>query len=449
MNNEPSNHQPRPGSLILRVLGDHNFRWLWIGEWVSNLGTQFYMIALPWLVLKLTGDTFALGSVMGLAGVPRALLLLVGGALTDYFSARSLMLASNVARFALVSLLALLVWGGHVQLWMLYGLVFLFGLADAFFYPALFAILPQILDAKYLHSGNAIIQGVSQVAVAAGPVLAGLMITLLGGPPPSSQVAGQADTLPVAADALSTSSIGLAFAVNSLTFLVSVTTLWIIRVHHSGNTVEGTNLYLGVLSSIKDGLVYVWKDRTLRMMFALAAALSLLGEGPVFVGVPVLADTRLPEGAAAFGIIMSCFGLGSLLGILLAGSLPRPTPREMAVLLPVACGLPGLGMVTFALAATTPPIAFAALVMGAGLGYMIVLITTWLQQRTPEHLMGRMMSFLMLAVVGTIPISMTLAGVALNYGTYFLFLGAGLIIMVIAVWAWRSPALRVIGEVWP
>jgi MFS family permease len=421
---------------------------LWIGEAVSNLGTQFYMIALPWLVLKLTGDTIALGSVMGLAGVPRALLLLVGGALTDYLSARSLMLASNVARFFLVSLLALLVWGGQVQLWMLYGLVFLFGLADAFFYPALFAIMPQILDREDLHAGNAIVQGVSQLAIAAGPVLAGLMIALLGGPPPSSQIAGQADTQPVPADALSTSSIGLAFAINSVTFLVSVITLRIIQVRHSANAaVAGANLYLGVLSSIKDGLVYVWNDKTLRVMFAMAASLSLLGEGPVFVGVPVLADTRLPEGAAAYGIIMSCFGLGSLLGILLAGLLPRPAPRDLAVLLPIACGLPGLGLVIFGFAATTPPIAFAALVMGTGLGYMIVLITTWLQQRTPEHLMGRMMSFMVLAVVGTIPVSMTLAGVALSYGTYFLFLGAGLIIIVVAVWAWRSPALQAMGKV--
>ena len=178
----PSSGLPeRLDASIFGILGERNFRWLWIGEGVSTLGTQFYLIALPWLVLKLTGSTFTLGSVMGLAGVPRALLLLVGGALTDRFSPRKLMLASNVARLALVILLAVLVLIGQTQLWILYTLAFLFGLADAFFYPALFAIMPQILDRQHLYAGNAIVQGVSQLSIAAGPVLAGVMIALVGG----------------------------------------------------------------------------------------------------------------------------------------------------------------------------------------------------------------------------------------------------------------------------
>src|SRR5919109_3404928 len=87
------------------VLRNRNFRLLWIGEGVSVLGDHFCMIALPWLVLQLTGDSLAMGTVLALSAAPRALLMLVGGALTDRFSPRALMLASNAARLILVSLL--------------------------------------------------------------------------------------------------------------------------------------------------------------------------------------------------------------------------------------------------------------------------------------------------------------------------------------------------------
>ncbi len=72
------------------------------------LGDHFYMIALPWLVLQLTGDSLAMGTVLALSAIPRALLMLLGGALTDRFSVRSMMLTSNLARFILVSILTAL-----------------------------------------------------------------------------------------------------------------------------------------------------------------------------------------------------------------------------------------------------------------------------------------------------------------------------------------------------
>jgi MFS family permease len=426
------------GGPIFWIFRERNFRLLWLGEGVSTLGTQFYMIALPWLVLKLTGSTFTLGAVMGLAGVPRALLLLVGGALTDRFSPRLLMLVSNVVRLVLVSLLAIVVFVDAIQLWMLYSLAFLFGLADAFFYPALFAIMPQILEKERLASGNAIVQGISQLSIAAGPVLAGILIALVAGAPADAQSVAHIAALPPHAGALRLQGIALAFAINAGTFVVSVITLRSIKVRPAEITPTDPKPQAGMLASIIDGLIYVWRDRALRRVFVIAGALSLLGEGPVFVGVPVLADTRLPEGPAAFGIIMSGFGVGSLIGILLAALLPRPSPRRLGLLMGIACCLVGLALLTFGLVAATMAIALAALVMGAGLGYTIVVMTTWLQQRTPEHLMGRMMSLLMLAVIGMIPVSMTLVGALLGYTTEVLFLGAGVLIILVGIWAART-----------
>src|SRR5215470_10467588 len=86
-------------------LGVRNFRLLWIGEGISLLGDQFYLIALPWLVLQLTGSALALGTILALASIPRAIFMLIGGAFVDRYSPRSVMIWSNAARFVLTGAL--------------------------------------------------------------------------------------------------------------------------------------------------------------------------------------------------------------------------------------------------------------------------------------------------------------------------------------------------------
>src|SRR5690349_18966197 len=135
-------------------LSVRSFRLLWIGESISLLGDQFYMIALPWLVLQLTGSALALGGVMALAAIPRALFMLIGGAVVDRFSPRAVMIASNLARLVLVAVLSALVLTGNIRIEMLYGFALAFGLADAFYFPAQTAIVPQLLSEDQLQAGN-------------------------------------------------------------------------------------------------------------------------------------------------------------------------------------------------------------------------------------------------------------------------------------------------------
>src|SRR5512140_50088 len=126
---------PRSGSVrALLALG--NFRLWFSGQATSLLGDQFHAIAAPWLVLTLTNDPIALGTVLALGGVPRALLLLLGGAITDRFTPRAIMLTSDALRLVLTAGLFALTWTGAIQLWMLYGFALFFGIISAFFYPA-------------------------------------------------------------------------------------------------------------------------------------------------------------------------------------------------------------------------------------------------------------------------------------------------------------------------
>src|SRR6266545_7137967 len=205
MNNVVEVNVQKPAS----PLSVRNFRLLWIGEGISLLGDQFYMIALPWLVLQLTGSALALGTVMALAGIPRALFVLVGGAFVDRFSPRSVMIASNLARLVLVVLLSALVLTNTIRIEMLYAFALAFGLADSFYFPGQSAIIPQLLPEDQLQAGNTFVQGTAQLSLFLGPVLAGALIALLGH-------AATADS------ASSTEGIGIAFGIDALSFVASL-----------------------------------------------------------------------------------------------------------------------------------------------------------------------------------------------------------------------------------
>jgi len=411
-------------SPLASLLQSRDFRLLWIGEGISLLGDQFQFIALPWLVLQLTGDGLAIGTVMALAGVPRALFMLVGGALTDRFSPRRVMLASNALRMVLVLGMALLVLSNTVSLWMVYLFALAFGLADAFFYPAQSSIIPRIVERDQLQLANSVTQGTAQISLFAGPVLAGTLIAFM-----SRGGAGGGNL----------EGIALAFIVDAVTFLASVITLGAMRV---GGERPPEGRSESVLGAIAAGLRYVWNDTVLRTIFLLIAAANFLIVGPINVGVPLLADTRLAGGAAAYGIIMSAFGAGSLLGIGLAGALPRPPARVLGTVLLLVWSSMGLAMAPLGLLSSTTIIAGLMLASGAANFYVVIIFTTWLQERTPDTMLGRVMSLLMFASIGLLPVSTALSGVLLDLNMAWLFGAAGVTMTALVLLSMLNPTVR-------
>ena len=424
----------RERNAMLSILRRRDFRLLFIGETISLLGDQFSLIALPWLVLKLTGDPLAMGTVLALTGIPRALFILIGGALTDRFSPRRVMLASNLGRMGLVGVLAGLVLSGAVQLWMVCLFALCFGLADAFFFPAQGSIVPQLVSKSELQAANSLVQGMAQLSQIAGPVVAGALIALLTGSPSAAQ--SQAAAVP------NIYGIGIAFAVDALTFSVSVVTLWLIRTQSNPGQPEpanssqtATNSH-NIFSSIAQGAAFVWNDQVLRWLFGIVAAIDFLAVGPFMIGIPTLADTRLPEGAMAFGIVMSAWGGGSLLGVILAGALPRPNPRRLGRVMLTLAGAFGPGLIIYGLIPSTPALALTTAALGTANGYVVVLFMSWLQQRVPTALLGRTMSLLIFASIGLLPVKLDISA---------MFLGAGFLICVVVARAWLVPAVRDFG----
>ena len=165
-------------SAITLPLKFREFRLFWIATAISFTGDQLTFIALPWLVLKLTGDALVMGTVIAIAAVPRAVFMLVGGAVTDRYSPRVVMLISNCVRMCLVGALSIWTYTELIDVWTIYAIAFAFGLADAFMFPAMSAYPPRLLPKEQLAAGNSLAQGMGQLTLVVGPLVAGGLIAV-------------------------------------------------------------------------------------------------------------------------------------------------------------------------------------------------------------------------------------------------------------------------------
>lgn len=412
---------------MFAALKDRDYRLLFTGQAVSYIGDQFHLVALPWLVLSLTHDPLQLGLVLAASGIPRAALMLVGGAWADRFSPRKIMLVSDTLRALVTLALVVAIASAHVQLWMVYALAIAFGIVSGFFMPAAEAAVPRLLPDTALESGNSLIMGADQIATFVGPTIAGTLIAWLGG----AQHAGAASLLPLA----------IAFGVDAASFVVSAATL--VLMHPIPALLSGDT---HPLADVAEGIRFVIGHPMLRMLVTVVALANLFVTGPLLVGIPVLAATRYTEGAAAFGIIVSAFGFGNIGGMVAAGALPRLPDRAVA-LLSVALFVVFAGVYTALGFVGSMWIAAAMMIVtGLGNGYLAILVMTALQRLAPEHMLGRVMSLMMLAMVGLAPISQSLAGAVLKLSVPAMFAAAGVGMLATGVFVFTQRHVWVFPE---
>jgi MFS family permease len=421
--------ETRNASPMRAVLSHRDYRLFWMGQTTSFIGDQFHMIAAPWLVLQLTNNPVALGALLALAGIPRGVFMLIGGALTDRFSARTIMIITDLVRLVAVALLAGLTFTGTVQIWMLFIIALVIGIASGFFGPASSSMIPTLVSKDELSAGNSIFQATAELTQFVGPALAGGLIAW------SAHVSG------VAGAQADYKGMGIAFLIDASTFLVSVITLLLM----SDGSKPLVSLKENILESIRQGLAYAWDDEILRLMFILIAFANLTFIGPVMVGMPVLASTRLPGGAAAYGIIMSAFAGGNLIGILSAGVLPKPGGKNMRLFLLALLASFGIGLASFGWITATWQAVAVLMLLGMGNGYLGLTLITMIQHRTPAKLLGRIMSLVLLANIGMAPLSQALAGVISRWNLSALFGIAGAVLLVVTAWAAFQPELYQMG----
>jgi len=403
---------------MFRVISNRDFRLLWIGGSISILGSQFSFIAMPWLVLQLTNDPLALGIVMALAGIPRAVFMLMGGAITDRVSPRAILLICDWINFFTTGLAAILVFTGAMQVWMLYIFSLVGGLVSGFVIPASNSVVPSLVPEADLQAGNSVTMGSSQLVGFIGPALAGIVI-----------------------GAYSESILGVAIAlvIDAITFAVSAIALGLVR---GGRRQTAPSAEEPIWKSIGAAVSFIWNHEGLRFMFVAVSAVNLFFTGPLLVGIPVLADQRLAEGAQAFGFIMAAYAGGNLGGYILAGVLPKINGRGLSAFFVLLLVMFGAGLVGLGLITTTWLNALLMLILGLGNGYIVIVLFTWIQQRTPREMLGRIMSMLMLASMGLVPLSQALSGAVSRWNLTGLFTLSGGLILLTALWSAFQPALH-------
>src|SRR5436309_713745 len=164
----------------IHPLRDAKFQRLWTGSAISLFGDQFYLVALPWIVFQLTGSAVAMGTMLMAAAIPRAVLMLLGGAFSDRLSARKIMITTACARALLVGAIAALLATHALKIWELYLLSFGFGVADAFSFPAGQTYLPFLVSRDRLVVANSVLQTTAQLIMIVGPAPAAIVVKSLG-----------------------------------------------------------------------------------------------------------------------------------------------------------------------------------------------------------------------------------------------------------------------------
>lgn len=377
------------------------------------LGDQFYVVALPFLVLG-HAHVETLGQVLLAYGLARLATLPVGGILADRVRRTWLMLGSDAGRMALLAVLAVV---SLTSLWLLFVLVILLGALEGLFLPPSLALLPDILDDDRIGPGNALISGATMAVTLVGPALAGILVVA--------------------------TSPGVAFTVDAVTFGVSAFSLFWIRPIPRASLAQAEPA--GAAQAVADGSVpvdsappqtappetapttFVSMLRTSRFFqFTLLIAVIANGAdaGAQQVALPVFSKVTLGAGARGFGLLLAAFGLGALLGALTSSRLFTWPARGMIAL--------SLGVVQ-GLAFTLVPVGgmlwvglVSLAVAGVCNGMLNVFYISILQQRIPAALLGRSMSALMTAIFGSYPISVLLSGYAIGqFGTTAIFVIAG------------------------
>ena len=388
------------------ALRERNFRLLFIGQTASQIGTGMAPVAIVFAVLA-HGSVEDVGYVLAAQTIPLVVLLLVGGVVGDLTSRRKLMLQSDALRTLAEFALGLWILLGRPSLVGFMILAALMGIGQAFFNPALTAIVPQLLSAQRLQEGNALLGIANSSGTIIGPAIAGIVVAV--------------------------SSPGWAILMDGATYLVSVVSLSLVQIDWSAAEIT---------ESFTELLIQGWREFWSRTWLwvvviefsfvnALFASFLVLG--------PEVAKNSL-GGAASWGLIIASEGVGSVLGgVVMLRARPR-RPLLVATLSTLAFPLP---LFFIAVPSTTIVVASAAFVAGGFVAVFSVLWSTTLQNEIPTQVLSRISAYDWFGSMVLLPIGMAgVAPIAAIIGVRATLFGSGGLMVLLICVALAIPSVR-------
>jgi MFS family permease len=408
----------RPGGFsrvgLLRPLrASRDFRVLWSGMAVSLIGDGVFLIAVSWTAFKLWNAPSAL-AVIGIAmTVPTICCLLFGGAVSDRFDRKRVLVISDLGRATAVALLAVLGFAGALSFPLLALLAAAYSAAGAFFTPAFDAIVPSMVATDELPAANSLDQFVRPLALRLiGPALGGLMVAKLG--------------------------YSAAFAFDAISFAAS--TVAIVAIH---TCLSATPSSTSTRAAIKEGFRFVRANVWLWGTLLSAAIAYLAFLGPTEALVPYLVKNDLHGSAADLGFVYAAGGIGAIFAALLMAQ--HGQPRRDVTFMYTCWTIATLAVAGYGLARSTVQLALVCLAFNALEAAGTIVWATIKQHHVPSNLLGRVSSLDWLISIGLLPLSYALTAPAAQlFGVRATLVGAALIGGIATASAWFLPGMRAI-----
>lgn len=377
----------------LAVLRERQFALFFWSQTISALGTMVVPVALTFAVLDLTHSASDLGIILAARLVPMVVFLLTGGVWADRLSGRSLMIATNLVQLASQGLLGFLIVSGEARIWEFVALQVVQGTAVAFARPALRGLLAAVAPPERRQQANALLWGAGGLAAAVGPALAGVFVATIG--------AGWA----ILSDAAS-------FALAAMLLIPM------------GSPAVSPSPRTGFLRELGQGWREVISRRWVWAGSASAAIASVAWLSSFSVLGPLVALRSL-GGSSAWALIVAAFGVGAVLGNVVALQVRPRRPLFVAYAVTTGCSL---SLFLLAGAAPAPLIAVTELYSGAAVVLVNVLWQTTLQEQIPPASFGRVTAFDMMGSMVLRPLGLLIAApLAELVGVRATLIGAGAI----------------------
>jgi MFS family permease len=358
-----------------RSLREPNYRRYFTGQAVSVVGTWMQRVAQDWLVLTLTGSGVALGISTALQFGPMLVLGLWAGAVVDRLNRRRLIIVTQAVQAVLAATLAVLTLTGTVELWMVYALALALGIVTAFDSPARQALVGEMVEPANYVNAQALSSTIHNAGRLVGPAIAGLLIA--------------------------TTSVGVAFAVNAVSFAGVL--IGLLRMDAGG--LRPVAVADSGKGAAREGLRYVMASPDLRAALLLVGVVALFGQN-FRVVLPLLAQSTFDGGAEVYGYLTAALGLGAVVGALFSAS--RETATSWGLLL--SCLV--FGAVNL-IAAAAPTLIAAYLAMAA-IGFANIVFNTLartvLQLGSDPSMHGRLLALHGLVFMGSTPLGGPLLG---------------------------------------
>ncbi len=357
---------------------------------MSALGDSANYIIITWFVIDVTRSEGALGATLLCLALPRLVFMLAGGVLADRISRKKILLFSLLARAAVLGAFSFALGrsGPAFVQGAVYAMATLFGVVDAFFWPARDSMLPTVVPKEHLAPANSLLQTSQQLSMIMGPLLASLLLRL--------------------------GSYPLRFQAMALAFLLSALILSTMRLRQSQGSQEETALSRSsVLRDLSAGIRYVLTIRPVAVIMLVALFINLLVMGPLNIALPVLVK-QLGWDGSAFGYLEGAVGLGAIAGGLLTGALKgfRGHYRILSLFVAVmGAAIAAAGFMQslgFGLA--------AMLVTGLMMSMVNIPVITYIQTVSERGMLGRVMALLNLMSMGLGPVSYALTSFILQHG---------------------------------